>query len=204
MLKRNTKFLRPKHERQLWRRGYQFVAGVDEVGRGAWAGPLVAAAVIFRAGAKLDGITDSKLLAPPARRERFYLIIRQAIAWGLGVVERETIDSVGIQSANRLAFQLALEQLKVTPDYVYLDALPFRYRRVTTESIIGGDRKIFSIAAASIVAKAYRDYLMERWHVRYPNYGFDAHKGYGTPEHRSALLSYGCCPIHRLSFSLPV
>ena len=204
MLKRSIKFLRPKHERRLWRRGYQFVAGVDEVGRGAWAGPLVAAAVIFPAEVKLAGINDSKLLTPQARRNRFYFIIRQAVAWGLGVVERETIDSIGLQPSNRLAFRLALEQMNALPDYVYLDALPFRFGRVPTESVIGGDRKIFSIAAASIIAKAYRDYLMERWHVRYPNYGFNAHKGYGTAEHRTALLKHGLCPIHRQCFSLPV
>lgn len=203
MTKRSHKFLQPKHERRLWRRGYQLVAGVDEVGRGAWAGPLVAAAVIFPSGAKLDGIADSKLLTPRARRERFFLITRLAIAWSFGVVERETIDSIGIQPANRLAFKLALEQLKVAPDYIYLDALPFRYRRVPTESVIGGDRMIFSIAAASIIAKAYRDYLMERWHVRYPNYSFDLHKGYGTAEHRLALHKHGLCPIHRHSFNLP-
>ena len=202
-----------REELRLWRNGYTAVAGVDEVGRGAWAGPIVAAAVIFPHGARtIAGVRDSKQLTPKARERLFPLIIQSVRAWGIGSVSASVIDRIGIAEANRRAMRLALahlrfskknvgglEQLSCSPDYVLTDALSLSWR-VSCRAVADGDGRVQSIAAASIIAKVWRDRLMMRMHVRHPLYGFYRHKGYGTRAHERALRQYGPCGIHRRSF----
>lgn len=189
-----------KEEQKLWRNGYAFIAGMDEVGRGAWAGPIVAAAVMLHPNARrVRGVRDSKLLTPDAREKLFPLIIENALAWAVGVVSQRIIDRIGIVRANRQAMHFALEKLSRTPDYVLTDAFALQWRAPVT-AVPDGDRRVQSIAAASIIAKVWRDRLMTRLHERYPAYGFDRHKGYGTRAHETALKLHGLSAIHRRSF----
>ncbi len=189
-----------KKEQKLWRKGYALVAGVDEVGRGAWAGPLVAGAVIFASGSKLvRGVRDSKLLTPRAREDLFGIITRTAKLWAIGVVGASVIDRVGIVEANRRAMRMAIDRLSHCPDYVLTDAFPLTHT-ISCEAVTEGDGRVQSIAAASIVAKVWRDNFMRRLHRRYPAYGFDRHKGYGTRAHEQAIRRYGMSVAHRCSF----
>jgi ribonuclease HII len=188
-------------EAALWRRGYRFVAGIDEVGRGCLAGPVVAAAVILPPGWAPAGLRDSKLL-DAAARERLAAEIRDgAIAWGLGKVEPQLIDGTNILEATLLASQLAAARLPVRPDALLLDALRLPDIELHQRTLPGADRLCVSVAAASVVAKTYRDALMVGYDARFPGYGFAAHKGYASPEHRSALERLGPCAIHRRSFA---
>ncbi|MDO8581778.1 MAG: ribonuclease HII [bacterium] len=192
-----------KEEQKLWRKGYAFVAGVDEVGRGAWAGPLVVGAVIFFRGARtIVGVRDSKLLTPAAREKLFPLIIENVAAWAVGVVSQRIIDRIGIVAANRQAMCLALENLSHPPDYVLTDAFALQWK-VPVVAVPDGDGRVESIAAASIIAKVWRDRLMRKLHRRYPQYSFDQHKGYGTALHEQAIRRYGLCALHRRSFVPP-
>ncbi len=187
-------------ERKLWRKGYAFVAGVDEVGRGAWAGPLVAGAVIFSRDTKtIHGVRDSKLLTPAAREKLFPLIVESACAWAVGVVSHHIIDRVGIIAANRQAMRLALEKLSRIPDYVLTDAFALQWKAPVV-AVPDGDGRVYSIAAASVIAKVWRDRLMRKLHSRYPQYFFDKHKGYGTALHEQAIRHHGLSPLHRRSF----
>jgi len=197
-------------EQELWQRGLKVVAGVDEVGMGPLAGPVVAAAVIFppvTTGAESScsfpqGVRDSKTLTAKAR-ERLEREIRQiAVGVGIGVVEVEEIDRINIYQAGLKAMRLAVEQLPVTPEHVLIDGRSLRDLPYTQTSFIKGDRDVYSIAAASIVAKVYRDRLMAELDKLYPDYGFARHMGYGTAAHRAALRQFGLCPIHRRSFRL--
>lgn len=189
-----------KEEQKLWRKGYAFVAGVDEVGRGALAGPLVAGAVIFPRGAKMiPGVRDSKLLTSIAREKLFPLITGDVLAWAVGVVSQRIIDRIGIVAANRQAMCLALEKLSRAPDYVLTDAFALQWKTPVV-AIADGDGRVESIAAASIIAKVWRDRLMRKLHRRYPQYFFDQHKGYGTAAHEQAIRRYGLSPLHRRSF----
>jgi len=188
------------YEYKLWQRGMESIAGVDEVGRGAVAGPIVAAAVIFHPEANLTGINDSKQLSARARQDRFVAIIRNARAWGIGIVDHAIIDGQGIQSANRLAFRQALDRLPVRPDHIVFDALGIPFKNISSESMIKADAKVFTVAAASIVAKVFRDWLMARYALDLPGYHFERHKGYGTEQHRAAIHQLGLSPIHRKSF----
>lgn len=194
------RFLTPNYEARFWRRGIQYVAGIDEVGRGALAGPLVAAAVMFQPGTSIPGITDSKQLSPRQREARFVDITRQALGWSFGIVDSATIDRIGIQAANVLAFQQAFDQLPHRPEHVALDALDVRFEGSSTDPLIKGDTRVFSIAAASILAKVFRDWLMTRYGYELPKYGFSKHKGYGTSGHTAALHKHGLSPIHRRTF----
>lgn len=197
-------------EQELWQRGLRCVAGVDEVGMGPLAGPVVAAAVIFLPVTTDDessrsfpqGVRDSKTLTAKAR-ERLEPEIRQiALGVGIGVVEVEEIDRINIYQAGLKAMHLAVEQLPVTPEYVLIDGRSLRDLPCAQTSFIKGDRDVYSIAAASIVAKVYRDRLMAELDKLYPDYGFARHMGYGTAAHRAALRQFGPCPIHRRSFRL--
>ncbi|MGE0683564.1 MAG: ribonuclease HII [Candidatus Binatia bacterium] len=193
-------------EQELWRQGLLLIAGVDEVGMGPLAGPVVAAAVVFPANVSFtslpQGVRDSKTLTAKAR-DRLEKEIRQtAIGVGIGLVEVEEIDRINIYQAGLKAMRLALNQLPILPDHVLIDgrSLPGLPQSQTT--FIKGDRDIYSIAAASIVAKVHRDRLMTALHECYPQYGFARHMGYGTSAHREAIRQFGPCPAHRKSFRL--
>jgi ribonuclease HII len=191
-------------ELALWRAGYRAVAGIDEVGRGPLAGPVVAAAVIlppfFTAG-WLDDVRDSKLL-PSARRERLgALIRREALAVGVGIRSARSIDEQGLAPATRAAMRDALAMLAVPPDFLLLDAFLLRDVECDQIALIHGDARCVSIACASIVAKTARDRMLTGLDRRFPGYGFAVNKGYGTAAHRDALEALGPCPVHRRSFS---
>jgi len=191
--------LRP--ERQLWRQGYQHVAGVDEVGVGPLAGPVVAAAVLFRSDIRIAGVDDSKRV-PPGTRMRLAAEIRaRALGVGVGVVAVEDIDRLNIYHAALEAMRRAVAALALTPDYLLVDARTVPGLTMPQLPIIKGDARSFSIAAASIVAKVTRDTLMTELATLYPEYGFAEHMGYGTPAHLAAIQRYGPCPAHRRSFA---
>lgn len=187
-------------ERELRRRGYRFVAGVDEVGRGSLAGPVVAAAVILPEGCLLPGLDDSKRLDAPAREKLEAQLRRVALAVAVGVVGSHEIDIRNILRASLEAMRIAVDALVPEPDAVLIDAVSIPGVRRPQLPIIHGDALCASIAAASIVAKVYRDRLMDELAGRYPAYGFDHHRGYGTSDHWEALRLYGPCPEHRLSY----
>ncbi len=189
-----------RKENILRRNGYQKIAGVDEVGRGAWAGPLVAAAVILPPEFKLAGLRDSKQLSPALREKFFLKITNQALAWSVGIVSEKIIDERGLTYANLLAMEQAVQRLDIAPDYVLIDALALKNLPVPSEAIVFGDQKIYSIAAASIIAKVFRDCLLKRFDKIFPQYNFARHKGYGTPEHYELICRHGICSLHRQSF----
>jgi ribonuclease HII len=188
-----------KHERAARQQGATAVAGVDEVGRGALFGPVVAAAVIFPEKTRIRGVRDSKQLLPEERERLEVIIRRKAIAVAIGFADAATVDAINIRRASHLAMLSAIAQLLPQPDFLLIDA----ERLETTclqKAIIYGDSISISIAAASIVAKVYRDAWMCRYHEEYPQYGFASHKGYGTEEHLRALAAHGPCPLHRMTY----
>ena len=188
-------------ECEAWVRGFRRVAGVDEAGRGPLAGPVVAAAVILPRRCRLEGLRDSKLLSERQREHLYAQLLTAAVDIGVGVVDAEVIDALNILEATRLAMVQAVRHLTPSPDYLLLDAVVLPGVAAEQRAVIKGDRLCRSIAAASIVAKVLRDRLMARAHVRYPQYGFLAHKGYGTAEHLRQLQRYGPCALHRRSFA---
>lgn len=189
-----------KYEQQLREQGNSLIVGIDEVGRGPLAGPVVAAAVALPTDFFLPGLNDSKKV-PAVMREAFYDVIqRDAIAVGIGVVSSERIDQINILQATFEAMRIALDQLGQTPDACLVDAVRIPGITCRQFPIIGGDGKSVSIAAASIIAKVTRDRMMSKYAEEYPQYGFDKNVGYGTAEHLQALHTYGPCPLHRRSF----
>lgn len=180
--------------------GFQWIAGTDEVGRGPLAGPVVAAAVILPEGAELPGIKDSKKLTEAQRETLNVQIRQQAVAFAIVEVDEKTIDRINILEASRLAMQKAISQLTQPADFVLVDGLPNPQIMLPAQAIVKGDNKSISIAAASILAKVYRDHLMEALDVQYPGYGFAVHKGYPTEAHLQAIAQLGPSPIHRMSF----
>jgi ribonuclease HII len=193
-------------EAELWRAGYKHVAGADEVGRGAWAGPVVAASVILPADAHslkplLGAVDDSKKLAPQTRERLFDVIHAHAEAIGVGSASAEEIDSVGIAQANRLALARAIGHLSVQPDFVLLDFLTLPQLKLPQRGVPHGDALSLTIAAASIIAKVTRDRWMAAQDDSHPGYGFARHKGYGTAMHRTVLACLGPCALHRRSFA---
>ena len=187
-------------ERLLWKAGIQHIAGVDEVGIGPLAGPVVAAAVIFPPGVEIEAIDDSKALDEDTRGRLDREIRERASAVALGVVEVDEIDRINIYHAGIRAMQIALESLPVTPQHILVDSRTIPGFPQPQNSFDKGDGINFSIASASIVAKVYRDRLMTGLDAKYPGYGFASHKGYATPEHQRAIRELGPCPIHRRSF----
>ncbi len=185
---------------ELRRRGYTRVAGVDEAGRGPLAGPVVAAAVILRAGCVLPGLDDSKKVEPEVRVRLDREIRIRAVAVGVGVIEAAQIDSDDILRASLAAMRQAVLSLDPTAEALVVDAVRVPGVRLPQVPVIGGDGLSACVAAASIVAKTHRDRLCEALARRYPAYGFERHKGYGTPEHWEALRRFGPCPEHRLSY----
>ncbi|MCJ7627804.1 MAG: ribonuclease HII [Longimicrobiales bacterium] len=188
------------YEERFWSRGLFRVAGVDEVGRGPLAGPVVAAAVVLPPGTAIHGARDSKTLSPARRRELATEILGRALAYGVGAASVREIDRLNILVSTRLAMSRALAQLPLSPDHIVVDGLPVACLGWEHEAIVGGDGRIHSIACASILAKVVRDRLMTRLSHRYPGYGWETNMGYGTAAHRSALERLGPTPHHRLSF----
>ena len=188
------------YERQAWAQGLELVAGVDEAGRGPLAGPVSVAAVILPHELELPHLNDSKKLSPERREELFAEIQEKAIAIGTALVDARTIDRVNIYQATINGMYEAVFSLKPEPQQVLVDAVPLAALTMPSRSIVKGDAKSASIAVASIIAKVTRDHLMDEYDKEYPEYGFAAHKGYGTAQHMEALRKYGPCPIHRMSF----
>lgn len=187
-------------ENELQRRGYGLVAGVDEAGRGALAGPVVAAAVILPARCVLVGLDDSKRVDPACRERLAVAIRRHAVAVGVGVVSASEIDLRDILRASLTAMRAAILALEPQPQAVLVDAVAIPGVRLPQLPIVHGDALCSSVAAASVIAKVERDRLLEELGRRYPAYGFEHHKGYGTPEHSQALSAFGPCAEHRLSY----
>ena len=188
------------YERAAVAAGHMLVAGVDEAGRGPLAGPVAVAAVILPQEAHLPRINDSKKLSAAVREELFTQIVAIAISYYVALIDAETIDRMNILQATRMGMYEAIAALTPAPDEVLVDAVELPKLSMPSQSIIKGDAKSVSIAAASILAKVTRDHLMEQYDTEYPHYGFAKHKGYGTQEHIDAIRKYGVCPIHRKSF----
>jgi len=192
-------------EKNLWRSGVQHVAGMDEAGRGALAGPVAAAALILPADRSvlktLHGVRDSKELTPAARASWAHCLHQVGLAWGVGFASHQEIDALGILPATRLAAQRALDELALPPQHLLLDYLFLPDCPLPQTALIKGDTRSLSIAGASILAKTARDALLCEMDRIYPGYGFASHKGYGTPGHLKALADLGPCPIHRLTFT---
>jgi ribonuclease HII len=190
------------YERALARRGLWPVAGADEAGRGACAGPLVVGAVVLPEGKRgqVPGLADSKLLTPSAREAVYAQIMRRATAWSVVVIPPQEVDRRGLHVCNIIGMRRALARLSVSPAYVLTDGFPVPGLDVPALAVWKGDRVAACIAAASVVAKVTRDRLMVELHERWPDYSFDEHKGYVTPEHQEALRVHGPCPEHRFSY----
>ena len=188
------------YERAAIAAGHAIVAGVDEAGRGPLAGPVAVAAVILPQECYLPHLNDSKKLSHAVREELFAQITEQAVSYHVALMDAEMIDRMNILQATRTGMYEAITALTPAPDEVLIDAVELPKLSMPSQSIIKGDAKSASIAAASILAKVTRDHLMESYDIQYPNYGFAKHKGYGTQEHIDAIRKYGICPIHRKSF----
>ncbi len=188
-------------EREMLQKGYQFIGGADEVGRGPLAGPVVSAAVILPPETKIPDINDSKKLSSQKREYLFEVIKDKAVSIGVGIVSVKDIDSLNILQATYMSMRYAVKQLNPQPQCLLLDALNVPGIDIEQKGIIKGDQKSISIAAASIVAKVTRDRMMLEIDEAYPQYGFANHKGYGTKQHLDALRKHGVCPIHRKSFA---
>lgn len=195
-------------EEELHKQGYVNIAGVDEVGRGPLAGPVVAAAVVLPEDFDVLGIDDSKKLSEKKREELFKVITEGAVAYGIGMADHEVIDDINILQATKLAMKRALDELSEklkaaesgTIDYILFDAMKIEDIDIPQESIIKGDAKVLAIAAASIVAKVTRDRMMVEYAKEYPGYAFEKNKGYGTKAHYEGIEAHGMCPIHRRTF----
>lgn len=180
--------------------GYQFICGVDEAGRGPLAGPVCAAAVILPANIDIPGLNDSKKLSDKKRRELFPIICEKAVAYSIAFADHKEIDSVNILQATYLAMERAISNLSVKPDFALIDGNRAKDFGIPLETIVGGDGRSASIAAASVLAKVTRDDYMLQVANNYPQYGFEIHKGYGTKAHYQALAENGPCEIHRMTF----
>jgi len=187
------------YEEKLYKMGIKYIAGIDEAGRGPLAGPVVAAAVILKPGSHLDLVDDSKKLSAAQRDKALIQIKENALAIGIGICSVEEIDQINIYRASKQAMISAVKQLKIKPEFLLIDAMPIELS-MPSESIIKGDQKSVSIAAASIVAKTTRDRYMLEMDKVFPEYGFAKHKGYGTKLHKEMLEKYGYTPIHRKSY----
>ncbi|MBI3189039.1 MAG: ribonuclease HII [Ignavibacteriales bacterium] len=191
-----------KYEKEYWSKGMLYVAGVDEAGRGPLAGPVIASAVMFDKDVRIDGVDDSKKLSATKREELFSLILEQATSVGVGIVSSLVVDEINILQATFRAMHDAIKRLKPKPQQLFIDGNRFLGNGIPFQTIVGGDAKCFSVAAASIIAKVTRDRLMLEYDKQFPVYGFAQHKGYGTKKHIAAIKEYGLCEIHRKSFHL--
>ena len=200
-----TRYPDLEQEKQLWQRGVVRAAGLDEAGRGAWAGPVCAAAVILPVEESmletLSGVRDSKLMTARQRAEWAPRVQNAAAAWGVGWASNDEIDAQGILPATRLAMRRAIEALGLPPEHLLIDAVRLRDLPLPQTVLIKGDWRCLSIAAAAVLAKTARDALMAGLDSQYPGYGFAQHKGYGTRRHQSARDALGACPLHRRSYA---
>lgn len=191
-----------EQEKILRQRGFKTICGIDEAGRGPLAGPVVVASVIMPEGSMIEGVNDSKKISEKKREKLYDQILEEAISYGVGIIGQDEIDEINILNATKKGLTLSLKELTVRPDLIMVDALThIDTMGIPYESIIKGDAKCYSIAAASIIAKVTRDRIMREWDKVYPEYGFEQHKGYGTAKHIAAIKAYGLCPIHRRSFT---
>lgn len=190
-----------KIENSYKEQGYKIIAGLDEAGKGAWAGPVVSAAVIMESAIRLPKLNDSKKLSKNVRDELFDLITSKATAYGIGLQDAITIDEKGLAEAHRESMRMAVKNLGCEVDLLLVDGTGIKHLGTEAVCIVKGDQKVRSIAAASILAKVTRDRLMESFHEEMPEYGFAKHKGYGTQLHQEALAVHGISKIHRLSYS---
>ena len=190
-----------KIEEKIYSQGVNYICGIDEAGRGPLAGPVVVASVIMPEDSMIEGVNDSKKISEKKREKLYDEIIKNAISYSVGIVDQKEIDRVNILNATKAGLTESIKGLEVKPDIILVDALKgIDTCGIPYESIIKGDAKCYSIAAASIIAKVTRDRIMRQWHEVYPQYNFIQHKGYGTAAHIAAIKEYGLCPLHRLSF----
>ena len=190
-----------QEELSLYNNKIQYICGIDEAGRGPLAGPVVVGAVIMPKDSFIEGVNDSKKISEKKREKLYDLITEEAIAYGVGIIDHNTIDEINILNATKLGLKKSIEELKIRPDIILVDALNnMDTNGIPYKSIIKGDAKIYSIACASIIAKVTRDRIMREWDSIYPEYGFERHKGYGTAAHIAAIKENGPCIIHRKTF----
>jgi len=189
-----------EYEKRLYESGYDLICGTDEAGRGPLVGPVVAGAVILPKNYVLEGLTDSKKLSEKKREQYFEIIKRDAIAYGIGIVDAKTIDEINIYAASRLAMQKAIENMMVKPDYVITDAMPIPNYFCEVLPITKGDAKSITIAAASVLAKVTRDHILYKMDEKYPQYELRKHKGYPTKRHLELLRLYGPTPDYRFTY----
>ena len=190
-----------EYENELRNKGFEYICGIDEAGRGPLAGPVVVASVIMPKDSMIEGVNDSKKVSEKKREKLYDLILEQAISYGVGIIGQDEIDDINILNATKKGLTLSLQELTQKPDLIIVDALThIDTLGIPYESIIKGDAKCYSISAASIIAKVTRDRIMREWDKVYPQYGFATHKGYGTSAHISAIKEYGPCPLHRKTF----
>lgn len=189
-------------EKDLYEKGFKKICGIDEAGRGPLAGPVVIAGVIMPEDSMIEGVNDSKKVSEKKREKLYDLILEEAISYSVAIIGQDIIDDINILNATKQGVTQVVESLDIKPDLIIVDALThINTKGIPYESIIKGDAKCYNIAAASIIAKVTRDRIMRQWDEIYPQYGFIAHKGYGTARHIAAIKECGLCPIHRRSFT---
>ncbi len=200
-----------REEKKIWKKGYKYVACLDEAGRGPLAGPVIAGVVVVPINSRLQdfyelkSVNDSKQISEKKRNEIYKILTNNSqIQWGVGRVSEKMIDKINILEATKLAMEKAIKKLKIKPDFLILDGKMKLDIDIPQKSIVKADEKVFSCSSASIIAKVYRDRIMVREHKKYPKYGFEKHKGYGTKYHYKMLKKYGYCKIHRKSFNLKI
>ncbi len=190
-----------KIDKEFFDMGMKYVAGIDEAGRGPLAGPVVVACAIMPENSMIEGVNDSKKISESKREKIYDLIIDEAISYGVGIINQDEIDEINILQATKKGLTEAIKSMKIKPNVILVDALNgIETLGIPYKSIIKGDAKSYSIAAASIIAKVTRDRIMREWDKVYPEYGFAGHKGYGTAKHMEAIRKYGLTPIHRETF----
>ncbi|MCI8641602.1 MAG: ribonuclease HII [Clostridia bacterium] len=189
-------------EKELYKKGFKNICGIDEAGRGPLAGPVVVAGVIMPEDSMIEGVNDSKKVSEKKRELLYDKILEEAISYSVAIIGQDVIDEINILNATKQGVTNVVKGLDIRPELIIIDALQhINTDGVPYEAIIKGDAKCYSIAAASIIAKVTRDRIMREWDDVYPQYGFIAHKGYGTAKHIQAIKEYGLCPIHRRSFT---
>ena len=190
-----------QYESELRNKGYKYICGIDEAGRGPLAGPVVVASVIMPENSMIEGVNDSKKVSEKKREKLYDLILEKEISYGVGIIGQDEIDEINILNATKKGLTTSLKELTQKPDLIIVDALThIDTLGIPYESIIKGDAKCYSISAASIIAKVTRDRILRDWDKIYPQYGFAQHKGYGTSAHINAIKEYGPCPLHRKTF----